>query len=245
MALNDSTTGTSTSRTVVGIFHDRADAESAIGDLKLAGFSNEQIGVAMRDRDTQKELTEELGPGAAEGAATGAISGGIVGGLLGLLGSLLIPGVGPIVAGGVLASALVGAGAGAATGGIIGALVGMGISEEEATHFDTLFREGGILVTVNAGNRTDQALNILQRRGADLGPLRTAARQRAVAGRFAGAPSPGEVRIEWEEAIEVRSPGDVTARPGGSAGHPVYSGRERRRNRDASYAGPERRQAML
>lgn len=282
MALNESTTGTTTGRTVVGLFHDRADAESAIENLKRAGFTNEQIGVAMRDRGEQRELAESTETEVATGAATGAISGGIVGGLIGLLGSLLIPGIGPVVAGGVLASTLVGAGAGAATGGIIGALVGMGLTEEEATHFDTRFRQGGILVTVNAGARTDQAIDILQRHNADLGPLRTAGREQAAApssqfseksrppddslsqepvigrqpaaeplaatGDFAEPLSPGEVRIEWEEEIEVRGrdPGDVTARPGGPAGRrPAYSGRERRRGRDASYAGPERRQATL
>jgi hypothetical protein len=282
MALNESTTGTTTGRTVVGLFHDRADAESAIEDLKRAGFTNEQIGVAMRDRGEQRELAESTETEVATGAATGAISGGIVGGLIGLLGSLLIPGIGPVVAGGVLASTLVGAGAGAATGGIIGALVGMGLSEEEATHFDARFRQGGILVTVNAGDRTERAIDILQRRNADLGPLRTVGREQAAAssselsqksplpddrlsqepvvvrqppapgeplaatGDFGEPLSPGEVHIEWEEEIEVRAPGDVTERPGDPAARrPAYSGRERRRGRDASYAGPERRQATL
>jgi hypothetical protein len=280
MALNESTSSMRTGRTVVGLFYNRVEAESAIEGLKRAGFTNEQIGVAMRDRGEQRELAEGSETEVAAGAATGAISGGIVGGLIGLLGSLLIPGIGPVVAGGVLASTLVGAGAGAATGGIIGALVGMGLSEEEAAHFDTRFREGGILVTVNAGDRTDQALDILQGHGADLGPLRTAERQRAAAsssdvsqttwlpeesrgaepiigrqppaeplaatGDLAEPLSPGEVRIGWEEEIEVRSQGDVSARPSGPAGRrPTYSGRERRRSRDTSYVGPERRQATL
>jgi uncharacterized protein (TIGR02271 family) len=168
-------TSTTQGRTVVGLFHDRSDAEAAINDLKGAGFTNEQIGVAMRDRGEQKDLAESTGTNAASGAATGAVSGGLVGGLIGLLGSLLIPGVGPIVVGGVLASTLVGAGAGAATGGIIGALVGMGVPEEDAQHFDTHFREGGILVTVNPGERTTLAEDILRQHDADLGPSRTMA----------------------------------------------------------------------
>src|SRR5215213_3549857 len=150
-------------RTVVGLFTDRSDAENAIRELKNAGFSDSQIGVAMRDRDEQRQLIEDTGSTAAEGAATGALSGGVVGGLIGLLGSLLIPGVGPIVVGGVLASALTGAGIGAATGGIIGALAGMGVPEADAKHFDLGLRSGHILVTVDAGNRTGEALGILQR----------------------------------------------------------------------------------
>jgi len=159
-----------TSRTVVGLFTDRARAEQAIRDLKSAGFSEEQIGVAMQNREEQQELIDDSGSQAAEGAAKGAMSGGLVGGLIGLLGSILIPGVGPIVVGGVLASALTGAGIGAATGGLIGALVGLGVPEEDAQHFDRGLRSGGILLTVSAGSRTAEAISILQGQSADLGP---------------------------------------------------------------------------
>ena len=154
-----------TTRTVVGMFSRRDAAEAAIRDLKAAGFSEEQIGVAMQDT--------EPGAPTAEGAATGALSGGVLGGLVGLLGSLLIPGVGPIVIGGVLASTLAGAGIGAATGGLIGALISFGVPEEDARHFDEGLRAGAILVTIDAGARTDQALAILERHGMDLGPSRT------------------------------------------------------------------------
>ena len=142
-----------TGRTVVGMFPTRNEAEAAIRELKAAGFSDEQIGVALQDTDEQRELVESAGVSTAEGAATGAVSGGLVGGLIGLLGSLLIPGVGPIVVGGVLASTLTGAGIGAATGGIIGALVGMGVPEADAPHFDQGLRSGRTLVTVSAGRQ--------------------------------------------------------------------------------------------
>ena len=160
-------------RTVVGLFRDRNDAEQAISDLKDAGFTREQIGIAIKDRSEQRELTEGTESSAVgQGAAAGAISGGLVGGIIGLLGSLLIPGLGPIVAGGVLESMLVGAGAGAATGGLIGALMGLGVSEEDAKHFDTGIRKGGTLVTVDAGSRVDEAERILHSSNADLGPAR-------------------------------------------------------------------------
>ncbi len=154
-----------TSRTVVGMFSQRETAEAAIRDLRAAEFTEAEIGLAMQDA--------ELGTPAAEGAATGALSGGVLGGLMGLLGSLLIPGLGPVVIGGVLASTLAGAGIGAATGGLIGALVSLGVSEEDARHFDEGLRAGAILVTVDAGSRTEEALAILERHGMDLGPSRT------------------------------------------------------------------------
>src|SRR5215216_4623691 len=161
-----------TGRTVVGMFTNRQDAEAAIRELKAAGFGQDRIGVALQDRDEQRDLIESTGSEAAEGAAAGAVSGGLVGGLIGLLGSLLIPGVGPIVVGGVLASTLTGAGIGAATGGIIGALVGLGVPEADAQHFDAGLRSGGTLVTVGAVSRTGDALAILQRHEVDFGPSR-------------------------------------------------------------------------
>ncbi|MGH7629282.1 MAG: general stress protein, partial [Gemmatimonadales bacterium] len=167
-----------TGRTVVGLFRNRGDAEQAISDLKDAGFTREQIGIAIKDRNEQRDLAEGTDTSAAgKGALAGAVSGGLVGGIIGLLGSLLIPGLGPIVVGGVLESVLVGAGA--ATGGLIGALVGLGVSEEDAKHFDAGFREGGTLVTVDAGSRVDEAEGILGACNADLGP-RWAARSAGV-----------------------------------------------------------------
>jgi len=167
--------------TVAGLFHDRSQAEQAIRDLQNAGISSDQIGIAMRDQAAQGEMAEQTGTKAAEGAVSGAVGGGLLGGLVGLLvgiGALAIPGIGPVIAGGALATALgvgggtavAGAGIGATAGGILGALVGMGIPEEEARHFESGFQSGGILVTVNAGNRVMDALAVLERNGADTGP---------------------------------------------------------------------------
>jgi hypothetical protein len=184
-----------TSRIVVGLFEKRARAEDAIRDLKEAGFTDEQIGVITRDRTDraaqpdEKEvgkIVQETATGMAEGASIGAITGGVIGGLVGLIGSLLVPGLGPVVVGGVLASTLLGVGLGAATGGLIGALVGMGVPEEDARYFDAGFREGGTLVTVNAGDRTPEAVSTMQRCGADLGPSRAGKAERA-ASRYQGS----------------------------------------------------------
>lgn len=169
-AHTDNTPQETTGRTVVGLFHHRSAAERAIRDLRNAGFEKERIGVAMQDRVEQGDLLADTGGEPAEGAAKGAVSGGLVGGLIGLLGSLLVPGIGPVLAGGVLASTLAGAGIGAAAGGLIGGLVGLGVPEEDARHFDQRLREGGTLVAVDAGTRTAQALAILARHEVDLGP---------------------------------------------------------------------------
>jgi uncharacterized protein (TIGR02271 family) len=197
-------TGASTSATVVGLFHNQADAERAIQRLKEEGFSENQIGVAIKDREQQKELIEGTGTQAAEGAATGAIGGGVLGGVIGLLagvGALAIPGVGPIIAGGTLASTLAGAGIGAAAGGLLGALVGMGVPEEDAKHFDEGFRAGGTLVTVNAGDRAEEARECLYESGADLGSTGRGPRTSATAagGRSGSTENSQSVQLREEE----------------------------------------------
>jgi hypothetical protein len=180
MAMEGMTDAAGGRRVIAGLFTDRDEAVKAIDDLKAAGFRPEDVGVAMRDRDAQGELVEETGTRAAEGAASGAVGGGVLGGLVGFLvglGALAIPGIGPVVAGGALASAfglaggtaVAGAGIGAAAGGIVGALVGMGIPKEEAEYFERGFRAGGVLVTVNGGDRAAEARTVLERHGADTG----------------------------------------------------------------------------
>lgn len=159
-----------TSRIVVGLFMDRSEAVATVRELKDVGFTDEQIGVAMQDRNGNDGVVNEAGLPVLEGAATGAVTGGIAGGLIGLLGSLLVPGLGPVLVGGVLASTLLGLGIGAATGGLVGALTGMGVPESDAKHFDRGLRAGGTLVTVDAGGRTPEALDILESHGADTGP---------------------------------------------------------------------------
>ena len=157
------------------MFADRSHAQQAIADLKAAGFEEEQIGVAMRDRNEQGQLADDSGVHGTH-AGSGAATGGVVGGVLGLLvgiGALAIPGIGPVITAGVLAHAI-GAGAagvaiGAVGGGVVGALIGLGIPEHEAKHFETGFNAGGALVTVNAGPRASEAIEILERDGGDTG----------------------------------------------------------------------------
>lgn len=173
-----------TGRTVVGLFKQRSQAGAAIRELKRAGFTDEQLGVAMHDHPDRSAPVEDSDTEVAEGATVGALTGGVLGSLVGLLGSLLIPGVGPILVGGVLAS-LAGAGLGATTGGIIGALKSAGVPEHDAAHFDAGLRAGGILVTVSARDRTPEALAVLQAYEADLGPS-AGERRRVVSESYAG-----------------------------------------------------------
>jgi len=154
--------------TVVGVFHDRDDAQDAINALRDAGFAPDDISVLARDRDQAGALAEDTGTEAGAGAATGALTGGLLGGVAGWLvgiGALAIPGIGPIIAAGPIAAALGGAALGAAGGGIIGALTGAGIPEDEARWYDEQFQGGGILVTVNTRGRYDEATSVMREYG--------------------------------------------------------------------------------
>jgi hypothetical protein len=64
------------------------------------------------------------------------------------LSALTIPGLGPVIAAGPLASMLVGAGIGAAGGGLLGALVGWGVPETEAGYYTEAVRRGSTLLAV-------------------------------------------------------------------------------------------------
>jgi hypothetical protein len=91
--------------------------------------------------------------------------GGIAGLVIGL-GALTIPGLGPVIAAGPLASALIGAGLGAVAGGVLGALVGWGIPEEHAEYYAEGVRRGGTLVAVKADeSQVNDVSDIMRRYG--------------------------------------------------------------------------------
>jgi hypothetical protein len=157
---------------VVGVFDDHGAARRAVDDLRRAGFTEGQLGVMVRDADTElrsgpaDQATTEPSKW-EEGAATGAVAGAGIGALwaLGIAGGVL-PGIGPVVAGGILASVLASAAGTAVVGGVLGALIGLGIPEEEARCYEREFHAGRTLVTVNAAGRFDEVRTIFRRHGA-------------------------------------------------------------------------------
>jgi uncharacterized membrane protein len=154
---------------IVGVFHDRNQAQHCVNDLRRAGFEEEQIGLAVRDGDVRVEgdpaspRIENL----AAGATTGAVAGAGVGALWALgIAAGLLPAIGPVLAGGLLASVLATAAGVAAAGGLVGALVGLGIPEDEARYYEGEFHAGRVIVTVRAAGRIDEARAILSQFGA-------------------------------------------------------------------------------
>lgn len=135
-------------RTVSKLYDSYSQAQRAVEALEQAGFSSSEVSLISRYRD-DNTLADE-----ASGATTGATAGAVVGGgtgLLAALGVIAIPGIGPLVAAGVLATTLVGAAGGSVVGGLIGALTDFGVSEDDAHVYSEAVRRGSSLVTV----RTD------------------------------------------------------------------------------------------
>src|SRR5215210_2652088 len=170
---NPSNTPAATGHTVVGAFDGPNHAEQALNELKSVGFSPEQVSVVAKDTGEARTMVEGSDMAGAEttGAGTGALLGGIGGGILGWLvgiGALAIPGIGPVVAAGALATTLGGAAVGAVTGGLIGALVGAGVPEEHARGYEEHVRGGRILFTVYAptDRHAEQAAEIFELSGA-------------------------------------------------------------------------------
>lgn len=149
--------------TAVGVFDDRRHAHLAIDELVANGFSMDQIGLVIPDDGHIEAPKLEEHSRAAEGAAAGAVAGGSLGALAGAAAALAIPGIGPVIAGGLLAGALTGV----AGGGLLGALIGLSVPEEEAQHHENHLRSGKTIVTVKAEGRFDEALAILQKAAAE------------------------------------------------------------------------------
>jgi hypothetical protein len=151
--------------TVTYIYDDPSLAGEAVRALEAAGFTRDEISIVRQNGDV--ELMETHSDSVADGATTGAsvgLAAGAGAGLLASLGLIAIPGLGPLVAAGVLATTLATGAAGAVGGGVLGALIDYGISEEDAPVYAENLRRGGTLVSVRAdANRVEQAELIMQR----------------------------------------------------------------------------------
>jgi hypothetical protein len=100
--------------TIVAVFADRAFAQRALDQLKLAGLTVGQMALAAHNETiTARELAGEGNKDAAKG-------------------------------------------------GMVGALLGIGMSEDDAGHYQFEYNSGRIIVVVQAGDNQQKVLHILQ-----------------------------------------------------------------------------------
>lgn len=137
-------------QTITRAYDTYKKARGAVNELESAGIpmseisvlANHRVGEQWGDFDGLEQGTE-AGSGAAVGAAVGGAAG-----LLAGLGIMAIPGLGPVVAAGWLASTALGVAAGSATGGIVGSLIESGVPEDHAHVYSEAVRRGGTLISV-------------------------------------------------------------------------------------------------
>lgn len=162
MQANQGAARQSNNRVLTGMFRDRASAEGAYNSALSRGYTKDELNLMMSD-DTRNTYfagddDSAMGSKAMEGAGTGSAIGGtlgaIVGGIAAIGTNVLLPGLGLIVAGPIVA-ALAGAGAGGLTGGLVGALVGSGIPEEHARQYEEGVKNGGIVMGLTPKNDAD------------------------------------------------------------------------------------------
>ncbi len=149
------------SQIITRLFDNFTDAEHAVVALERAGVPHRDISLVSHKSDKRHTAArvrephdDTPGEASAKGAGAGAGVGGALGaagGVLAGLGLMAIPGIGPVIAAGWLASAAAGAVAGGAiggtAGGIVGALSHAGVSREEAEVYAEGVRRGGTLLS--------------------------------------------------------------------------------------------------
>lgn len=170
---------------VTGVFETRDDAEKAVNQLRNLGVPQDRIGLitpGSRPETVERSVpvtdTEEPGMGRAMGAAVGGAMGAAGGATLGLAAaSLAIPGVGPVIAFGMIGAALLGtlgAAAGAALGDEVEEQLGEGVPHEDVFLYEDALRHGrSVVIAYVDDDRKEEAEDVIEAAGAaDIGTLR-------------------------------------------------------------------------
>lgn len=154
--------------TVAGIFNSSADAESAVEALRMAGIDEERV--SLLTPGTSDSQLDDVPTTETEQEGMGKAVGGVVGGALGIAGggalsaaaaSLLIPGVGPVLAAGLVGAALLGAGGaatGMAAGGALEDSMAEGLPHDELFVYEDALRRGRSVVLVVADDEVSEGI---------------------------------------------------------------------------------------
>jgi hypothetical protein len=165
---------------MVGIFNSFADATRASAMLRSLGIPDSRIAV-LSPQTSESEIEAHIPTTDTEQPGVGTALGGTVGAALGVAGgleagavaaSLLVPGVGPVLALGILGAAILGA-----AGGVAGAFAGQaleggiteGIPHDELFVYEDALRRGRsvVIAFVDDGELADKARTELSRAGAE------------------------------------------------------------------------------
>ena len=158
-----------TEHSVVGVYDTMAQAEEAVRTLDQAGFPIKHISIVTQNLASDQTMHGYITPGddlSPRGATTGAWAGGLLSLLIGAA-FLWVPGFGPLVVLGRLATLLFigveGALMGAATGSLLGALANWGIAEEHILDYEQQVQGGKhLVIAYGTAEDVERAHAILQ-----------------------------------------------------------------------------------
>lgn len=153
---------------VLGLFETPLAAAEAARALRALGIARERVSIVARSHDEATDLA------AASGASPGSeLEDSPAASRLGELSAhvlaavaLVMPGIGPIVAGGPLAAEL-GEAAGHLAGGLARRLEASGLGEAEARQIETRIEQGSLLVGAHLSGEGEAGVaEVLTRAGA-------------------------------------------------------------------------------
>lgn len=135
---------------VIGISSDRSQAQRAYQQLGQRGFPAETISIMYLSPGELEEAEgrQEVAKGAAVGGATGGTIGAIAG-----LATVAIPGIGPVLAAGILGTAM----AGTAVGGVLGAWSQIGLEDDLAEQYNRGLQSGDTVLAIDVPDPDDAA----------------------------------------------------------------------------------------
>lgn len=131
---------------VVAIYDSFEKARDAVQQLEHYSFPSDQVSFVTHSVGDDLRHSEALQYG--DESETRAAEGAGVGGLIGLLVGapiLAIPGIGPLLVAGPLATGLTGA----VVGGFLGSMLGWGAHEDHVSEYEKKVRAGHLLIVCN------------------------------------------------------------------------------------------------
>ena len=164
-------------KTLTKVYERHDVARQVVIELEAAGFPSSSISLLANKAISDQYVGVDDASETGDGAAVGAGVGGAVG-LLAGLGILAIPGLGPVVAAGWLASTVVGAVTGGVAGGLVGALIDAEVPEDHAHVYSEAVRQGGTLLSIRVEENDAALARAILDRHASIDPVRRGAEYR-------------------------------------------------------------------
>jgi hypothetical protein len=159
----------------VAVFDRHQDAETAIRELQRTGFDMKKLSIIGRDYHTEEHAVGFYNGGdrVRHWGKLGAFWGGLFG-IVFAPAFFFIPGIGPILTGGLIGSFLMGtiegAAVGAAVGGggsaLVAALAGMGIPKNSVIQYEADLKANKfVLIASGTAAQVERARGVLAERG--------------------------------------------------------------------------------